>query len=517
MRQVEGGAPVQVLRAEDIRGRWPAWLADGQRLLFVSPRGIEMVSALGGTPRLLVAGPHLDRGVTVAPDGQTFAYVSHDSLLAAPLNGGPARLVTHGYEMHSPAWSPDGRWIAFVQGDLQYISRPDLGNLAQSSIWLAPSERRRRASRHGRALDARESRVDLGAVAAVRVRCGRGRDAYQLSLAADGHREGEPVRITTGLSPHGITVSQGRHPPGVFGVHRDVERLVAAVPADGRGLGVHRGAGDAGQPDHREPRRLERRAMARLQHRARGTSQVYRTRLDAKEAEPQQVTSDTSSSYWVAWSPDAKEIAFHRFRGERRQVFVAPVEGGVPVAVTDGSEDERSPEWSPDGRQLLLLANWGTRGALHVVRRTADGRWSKPRALPIVLGADTIAAGIADWSPDGRWIACGCGEGGIVIAPVDGGPARRLSSPFSTAGWAFPQWSADGRTMYHLTEDWGRVVAVVAVPVDGSPGQAPRTVVRFDDPARPWHRFGFRVRGGRIFMTLGNRESDVGVADIEPK
>jgi TolB protein len=214
----------------------------------------------------------------------------------------------------------------------------------------------------------------------------------------------------------------------------------------------------------------------------------------------------------VAWSPDAKEIAFHRFRGEKRQVFVSPVEGGTATAVTDGSDDERSPEWSPDGRRLLLLDNWGTRPALHVVTRGADGRWSKPRSLSIVVGADTITPGISDWSPDGRFVACGCGEGGIVVAPVEGGTARRLSPTFSTAGWAFPQWSADGRTVYHVSEDSGRVAAVVAVPVDGGPG---RRVVRFDDATRPWHRFGFRVRAGRIYMTLGDRESDVGVADIE--
>jgi Tol biopolymer transport system component len=243
-----------------------------------------------------------------------------------------------------------------------------------------------------------------------------------------------------------------------------------------------------------------------------GASQVYVKRRDTKSAEIRQLTSDTSGSYWAAWSPDGKEVAFHRFRGEKRQTMVAPVEGGVPVAVTDGSEDERAPEWSPDGRQLLLLANWGTRPALHIVTRGADGRWSKPRTFPIVIGADTITSGISDWSPDGRFLACGCGEGGIVIAPLDGGRARRLASPFSTAGWAFPQWSADGRTMYHVTEDSGRVVAVVGVPLDGG---AARAVVRFDDPARPWHRFGFRVRAGRIFMTLGDRESDVGVADVE--
>jgi Tol biopolymer transport system component len=239
---------------------------------------------------------------------------------------------------------------------------------------------------------------------------------------------------------------------------------------------------------------------------------VYRQRLGASGADVQQVTSDTAASYWVAWSPDAKEIAFHRFRGERRQVFVAPVEGGVATPVTDGSDDERSPEWSPDGRQLLLLANWGTRPALHIVRRSPDGRWSRPRAFPIVIGSDTVAPNLSDWSPDGRLIACGCGAGGIAIAPVEGGPAHRLPSPFSTVGWAFPQWSPDGRTVFHVSEDSGRVVAVVGVPVDGG---APHVVVRFDDPTRPWHRYGFRVRAGRIFMTLGERESDVGVAGIE--
>ena len=34
------------------------------------------------------------------------------------------------------------------------------------------------------------------------------------------------------------------------------------------------------------------------------------------------------------------------------------------------------------------------------------------------------------------------------------------------------------------------------------------------DPTRPWHRCGFRVRAGRMFFTLGDRESDVLVVDL---
>jgi serine/threonine-protein kinase len=512
VRQVEGGAPVQVLRAPDARGRWPTWLPDGQRLVFVSPRGIEVVSALGGAPRLLVAGTNLARGVTVAPDGRTFAFISHDSLYAQPLDGGPARLVAQTYEAHSPAWSPDGRWIAFVQGNRQYINVIDLGNLANSSIWLAPTS----GGQPHRVTDERSAHASPAWASArsllyVSDQDG-GRDAYEISLTNDGSPRAAPVRITTGLSPYAITVSRdGRRiayaplteTSNVWSVPISATGGVSvstAVPeTEGNQLIENAGVSNDG------------RWLGYSGNRG-GTSQVYLVRLGVKGAEARQVTADSVGSYWVAWSPDAKEIAFHRFQGERRQVFVSPVEGGVAVPVTDGTEDERSPEWSPDGRQLLLLANWGTRAAIHVVRRSADGRWSKPRTIPIVIGADTIASGLSDWSPDGRFIACGCGEGGIVIAPVDGGSARRLASSFSTAGWAFPQWSADGRTVFYVSEDSGRVVAVVGVPVDG--GSA-RAVVRFDDPTRPWHRYGFRVRAGRIFFTLGTRESDVWVADIE--
>ena len=514
VRQVEGGSPVPVVRAADARGRWPVWLPDGQRLVFVSPRGIEVVSALGGVPRLVAAGAQLARGVTVAPDGRTFAFISHDSLFAQSLAGGTPRLVARTYEAHSPAWSPDGRWIAFVEGNRQYINEIDLGNLAHSSLWLVPAsggEPHRVTDE--RSLHASPAWVSARSLLFVSDQDG-GRDVYEMSLTSGGSPRAAPVRITTGLGAYAIAVSgDGKRiayaplteTSNVWSVpipatgsvsvstavpETDGNQLIEnlGVSNDGRWLGY---SGDRG-----------------------GTSQVYIVRLGAKGAETQQVTSDSAGSYWAAWSPDAKEIAFHRFHGDRRQVFVSPIEGGQAVPVTDGSEDERSPEWSPDGRALLLLDNWGTKPVVHVAKRGADGRWSKPRAIPIVIGGDTVASGLSDWSPDGRSIACGCGEGGIVVAPVDGGQARRLASSFSTAGWAFPQWSADGRTVFYVSEDSGRVVAIVGVPVSGGPDRA---VVRFDDPTRPWHRYGFRVRAGRIFFTLGNRESDVWVADIERK
>jgi Tol biopolymer transport system component len=511
VHQVEGGAPVPVPRATDSRGRWPVWLPDGQRLLFVSPRGVELVAALGGVPRLLVAGRFENRGVAVAPDGGSFAFVSHDSMYVAPIDGGQRRLVGTGYEMHSPVWSPDGRWIAFVGGNLQYVSLADLGNSARCGIWLLPSSggaAHRVTDEHS--LHVSPAWASERSLLFVSDQDG-GRDVYQLALDRDGLPRGTARRLTTGLGPHGISVSRdgSRLAYSAFTETSNIWSLpiptagavsISSAVSETHGNQVIENIGISN-----DGRWLGYSVEGG------GSSQVMRMRRGDASAVPEAVTSDTAGSYWAAWSPDAREIAFHRFKGDRRQALVAPIEGGAPVAVTDGREDERSPEWSPDGRRLLLLANWATRPALHVVTRAHDGRWSKPRPLRIDLRGDSLRIGISSWSPDGKSIACGCGEGGIVVAPVDGGPARRLSSRYSTAGWAFPQWSADGRTVYHLSEDSGRVVAVVATPADGSPG---RVVVQFDDPTRRWHPFGYRVRAGRMYFTLGDRESDVWAAEL---
>jgi serine/threonine-protein kinase len=511
VRQVEAGDPVRVIREGDDHGRWPAWTPDGQRLVFLSRNGVAVVPALGGVPRLVAAESDPDRGMALAPDGRSVAYVVHDSLVARPLDGAAPRLVTVGREMHSPSWSADGRWIAFVSGNVQYVSSSDLGNIAPSSVWVV----RANGGDAVRVSDDRSVSVSPAWTAAgglLYVSDHEGsRDVYHVRLSASGRARGAPVRLTTGLNALGI------------GMSREGTRLVyssftetsnawsLAIPAAGA-VSVSQA-----RPVTAGNQTIENIDVSHDGHWLAfssvvgAVSQIYRQRTDGVGAEPQQLTQGTASVYWSAWSPDDREIALHGFRGERRQVYVVPVAGGTPVPVTDGANDTRSPEWAPDGNRLLLLVNWGTRPELRIAARGADGRWSEARTVHVVLGGDTITPGLSAWSPDGRFLACGCGPGGLVILPVEGGPARRLPSPYSTAGWAFPQWSADGRTVYHVSGDSGRVTAVVAVPVSG---ERPRVVVRFDDATRPWHRFGFRVRGPRMYFTLGDLQSDIWVAEL---
>jgi TolB protein len=432
-------------------------------------------------------------------------------LYTRPLDGGPPRLVTAGAELHSLAWSPDGGWIAYVSGNIQFIKMSDLGNIGVSSILVVPIA-------GGRAVLVSDSTsMNMSPAWAgprsllyVSNRDG-GRDVYQAALTGGRAPAGPPTRLTTGLDAHGISLSLGGKRLAYSSFTETSNAWFVAIPATGT-VSISRAT-----PVTTGSQTLENLDISRdgqwisFGADRHGRSQIYRMRIGAGGTEPQQVTSDSSGSYWGAWSPDGKEVAVHRFRGERRVSYVVPVEGGAAEQVTDGRDDERSPDWSPEGRRLLVLANWATRGELRIYTRGERGTWTGPRAVPVVLGRDTVKAGLAAWSPDGRLLACGCGEGGIVVLPAEGGPARRLASPYSTAGWAFPQWSADGRTIFHLTEQSGRVTGVVAVPLSGAP---PRIVLRFDDIARPWHRFGFRVRGERFFMTLGDLQSDIWVADL---
>jgi len=54
-------------------------------------------------------------------------------------------------------------------------------------------------------------------------------------------------------------------------------------------------------------------------------------------------------------------------------------------------------------------------------------------------------------------------------------------------------------------------VSVNMVPASGG---ASRVVVRFDDPTRPWHRYGLLVHGDRRYFTLGDLQSDIWVAEL---
>ena len=515
VRQLGSGASaIPVVR--DVTGwqRLPSWSPDGRQLLYLSQRGIELVPALGGPAQIIVPAPRVTAAGAVAPDGAHFAYANADSIYIAAVGGGRPRFVTAARDPHSFAWSPDAKRLAFVSGNSMYLALQTLGNIATSSIWTV----RAQGGEPVRATDDvwfNASPVwthDGGSLLFLSSRAG-GRDVFQQHLNRSGRPEGPPVQLTTGLSALTIGLSaDGKRlayallteTSNVWSLQTAPNRSTSIVGARPLTRGDQTIEGFDISPDGQW--------LAFDSNRG-GVQQIFKMHIPG--GEPRQLTNDSNPMFFPAWSPDGREIGFHGYREQRRQLFVIPAEGGTMTQLTTGPSDHRGAQWLGNGRTLGMVTDYGTPSTrLEATTRGPDGHWSAPRVAALVVSGDTLrgaSLGVGAWSPDGRLVARLLDDA-VVVAPGAGGAARRIAVPARPFWLGFPRWSEDDRWLYYAALDSNGVVgSVVGVPVNGG---AARVVVRFDDPTRPWHRYGFVVRGRTFYFTLGDLQSDVWVAEI---
>ena len=111
---------------------------DGRQVVFDAPCGcglaqatvVETIAVGGGRVRRL-SRTGASRA-SFSPDSRQLVLTSKGVLVVMPAHGGPVRSL--GLRGYLPAWSPDGRWIAFQGADHQLEIVPAAGGTARTLV-----------------------------------------------------------------------------------------------------------------------------------------------------------------------------------------------------------------------------------------------------------------------------------------------------------------------------------------------------------------------------------------------
>jgi serine/threonine-protein kinase len=520
VRQVSGGRTVVLSSDSGADHRWPRWSPDGNQVAYQASDGIYVVPALGGSPRLVSrvaqgqfpgGGLTTLAGLTWSPDGRELAHAiaspgETGQLLVVGIDGGEPRRIPAPREANSPAWSPDGRWIAVASGNLPFaFGTAYFANVGTSSLWLvqtAGGPPLRLTS--GTALDVSPQWAPDGSSILFVSDRGGTLDIYRLRIGVDGAPSGEPERVTSGLHVHSMTMARNsghlayaslRSTSNIWSLPIPARPPISARDA----IGV-----TAGNQIIEGFDVTEDGALLVFDSDRDGRGDIYT--VPAGGGDPLRLTTDSIGEFSPTWSPDGRRIAYHALRAGNRDLHVMDADGTARRRLTSAPTQELDASWSPGGDALVAAlddsANTGPGSfVIAPLDESAD-----PRVMALDVSADFF-----EWSPGGDRIAMHAVDGIRTVA-VEGGPTRLLASNAEDGSEAYyAEWSADGATLYYLAlgpDGW----LIRSVPVTGGPS---RVLVRFDDPTRQPIRYGFRAAGGRFWMTIGSHESDVWVAELK--
>lgn len=489
IRQIDSGATAPLTADHPGYDDHPIFSPDGRHVVFVSDRGgggVFYVPMGGGEPRRLLPF-RLHAGndsklrapsLAFAPDGRTLAIggtssvpglflLSVDSPAWGEPGGGSARdeggfagspgSVDDGevapgtlrtlkvdrsgaLSLGQPAFSPDGRWLA-------YVTLSGTGTTS-ARLWLLSMAGRRLSNDGSRTDDAEK-------VEPLPLTEGLHQD-FQPAFSRDGRR-------LFFVSDRGGVRDLWWIPLGSDGLPSGPARALSA------GIDL---ASFALDPTG------DLVAYSKVEERA----NIWRmpvldrpVRLDDARA----VTSERNLVEMISISPDGRLLAFDSNRSGNADLWLLDMEDGELRQLTTDPAHDWCPRFSPDGRQLAFYSL--RQGSRDVYLMSADGGPSR------VLAASEGRDWMPFWAPSGDFLVFesdrGAGERNIWRVGVDGGEPVRLTADDGTPEM-YPVISPDGRRVVYTRHE-GNHMRLMILPLGSEPGAEPgagaRTLTR-----SPW-------------------------------
>jgi len=364
-----------------------------------------------------------------SPDGRQVAFLRRSVdrwilNLISPLGGGERKLTEIGRGPLS--WSPDGKKIAF-----RYSKSPEW----KVNIWsltVDTLEKTRLTTSPDDSPDFQPAYSPDGrSLAFVRAHSLTGTALYVMSLP-----HGDPKLVTDYNSPWTISWTADSREIVFASLPEAAEMALWRIPVDG------------GEP-RRVPARGERISSPTVSRNRlayvsnAGNMDIWRMELTGKGAvkpASRPLLSWPSDEIHPVVSPDGRRIAFRSNSSGDSEIWVCNSDGTKPVRVTDmKAKSVGSPSWSPDGKLIAFDSN--RIGNLDIYVVSAEGG-------PIRrITTDPADEGAAQWSRDGRWIYFASDRSGswqIWKMPSEGGKAIQIPK----SGGLVARESADGYLYY---------------------------------------------------------------------
>jgi serine/threonine protein kinase/Tol biopolymer transport system component len=401
VQQIGGGEPLRLTQGRGDK-REPTFSPDATKVAFRSEQddGICVVSALGGTVRLLAPGGYRPQ---FSPDSKLIAYSSagdiggpslnipgQDRIYVVSSDGGTPRQIRPDFVSAAyPSWSPDG-------GRLLFLGNPDASKPVQDAVdWYITSLSGEPPTKTGVLVATRRMELDSGLqlypwvlVAAAWEPSGHG-----LIFSA---RHGDSTNLwRIAISPHTWRVA-GAPQQLTYGATLEQNPSVSPVPGG-----------------------VIRVAFANITE----STSVYGLALKANEGRaigpPEMLTNSATGATEASLSRDGNQMVFVSLRPGNQEVWVKDLRTGKETALTATGSIKYSPIISPDGS---LVTFRGPSDDVYVIRRNGGA-------------AEMVCKGcgeVTDWSRDGKHIIGNTIDGRAWLLDVPSWHRRDL---LSTTHW----------------------------------------------------------------------------------
>ncbi len=456
VRGLGGGSVETPLTSDGGQNVQPSWSPDGMSIAYHSLRhgGIWVIGARGGTPRQLTT---IGARPAWSPDGKRIAYQTDEHGDVAPngfsamagstiwtvdADGTNARALTSPEQPvgghASPAWSHDGRFVAFSVFD----------GLPDNGIWVVSAE-----SGAVSPLDRGHNLYDPVFAKDDRHVYAAGADAFIVRLpfdAAAGTLRAERSVIAVPGVPgvRGLSLSPDGSRLAFAGLAVDSQIWSLPIAPDGTARGTaaaittgtsRRNSLPVLSPDGRK--------IAYMSVRRGQLPNVWV--MDADGANAIQLTSDETPEHKPHWFPDSRRVAYFSKRGSVGGLWAVDIETRREELFFDFAGAERIPRI--EGRLAEFQVSPSMNRIAFSLMSPPAGRRSLYVATaapftPHAVGSPAVSAGYPAWSPDESRLAVeimidGSTQAGVV--DLHSGALRHLTRARGQT-WV-RSWSPDGR------------------------------------------------------------------------